>query len=1128
MLSKTSSERHLNVLSKLIVGFLFAVFIAVAVVSVFQFRNYNTLQSDWHQYQEEPEAKAFYLTQILREAGYSGFIHDFKNLVLRKDVSKVVPLRVRLASIFEAINGYRSLENSPSETRALDSLEETFREYESNLDIALDRIKQTGSSAQEIDAAVGVNDLAAAEALDHLRIVWESMHHEGRTRQENAIEKGEFFILALMVIVPVFLLGGVAIFYLLRSLWNRLADQSRQTASMFESTAEGIITIDGDGTIELFNPAAEALFGYSSAEALGQNVSMLLPESDRADHTGYVQRSNLYETRIINQSRDLYGCRKDGSLFPMELNVSRLSSDTARRFVGVFRDISVRRDAEEALKKSEERFRAFATTASDWLWETDAEHRFSWFSDESIDGRMQSLGKKRWELCDTTVNSQGWAGHIKRHKERKAFDNFEYAIALPGGRQVWVAVSGEPFFSNDGAFMGYRGAARNITSRIENDRLLTQATERFRDFVETASDWVWETDADNRFTQISDKFFDLLDIKPEKILGNSRWDYIDVKSTGLSDAEWAEHRKQMEAHKPFSNFHYQIKGRDGREISISLSGRPHFDEEGSFLGYRGSGTDRTSLASAMDSLKETKNQAEAANAAKSQFLSSMSHELRTPLNAVLGFSQLMDDPENPLSDEQKESLKHITDGGTHLLSLINEILDLAKIESGKTSLSIEPVSCDSIVDPCMVMAQSLGDKYEISVENKIENIRDLPSVICDMTRTKQVLLNLLSNAVKYNRENGQVHLDAEAMGNGMIRFSVADTGSGISKIHLAELFKPFNRLANEKSTIEGTGIGLTITKELVEQMNGQIGVESEEGKGSTFWVELPVAAEEATTTTSTETIIPTALAMATATAQLDRKHQAHYIEDNPANVDLMRMAFKRAPNLELVVSSSAEQGLEAINQTRPDVVLMDIDLPGMSGIEACEHLKSDPSTSAIPVIAVSANAMPHDLEAAENKGFETYIQKPFKVPELLEAISRALENVGDTRPTPSAQKGNGKDADGLIAMLDPTAVSRVQKAKAGLPDRYQEILRNFLGSLPLLQKEMLEALETGDVAALELAAHNYRSHAATLGAMELSVLAMGIERMASAGEVGATKTVFNEIEHEYRRLKPAMEQLVSQ
>lgn len=631
---------------------------------------------------------------------------------------------------------------------------------------------------------------------------------------------------------------------------NALLGASQQRfRSAIESVGDGLYIHDNAGTIHDVNQAACDQSGYTHQELLALNMVQLDANqygaaqqgaNDRGSWWGCETDPGAYPMTVERDHR-----RKDGSVFPMEARISLLpAGDDGHFFVVTVRDISVRKKIDARLRKNEERFRAFADTASDWLWETDEDHRFVWFSEETNARILRALGKRRWEVGERTGDGNGWADHIRCHDERRPFHNFEYSVKLPDGVETWLSVNGTPYFDEDGTFRGYRGAARDITSRREKDRLLLLANNRFRDFVETASDWVWETNQDHRFTYVSERFFELVDTPEEKVLGSSRWDYMEPDISGMSEVALDAHRAMMDAHQPFSDFHYKVRGRNNNILSISISGRPFFDEKGDFVGYRGTGSDRTALDAAMNSLKEAKNQAEAANMAKSQFLSSMSHELRTPLNAIIGFSQLMDDPANPLNDDQREALDHIIGGGAHLLDLVNEILDLAGIESGKVNLTIEPIACQSITDPCLTMAKTLGGKHDVTVMDRGSDAHVPPQVMGDLTRAKQVLLNLLSNAIKYNRKNGFVFLDVSPTPHGMIRFSVTDTGPGISDAHLADLFMPFNRLANKGSEIEGTGIGLTITKELVEQMNGRIGVRSTVGEGSCFWFELPAAATD--------------------------------------------------------------------------------------------------------------------------------------------------------------------------------------------------------------------------------------------------------------------------------------------
>ncbi len=380
-------------------------------------------------------------------------------------------------------------------------------------------------------------------------------------------------------------------------------------------------------------------------------------------------------------------------------------------------------------------------------------------------------------------------------------------------------------------------------------------------------------------------------------------------------------------------------------------------------------------------LRIAKDLADQANSAKSDFLSSMSHELRTPLNSILGFSQLLStDPDADLSRDQIESVGQISRAGHHLLDLINEILDLSKIEAGAVSLSLEGVKIGPIFDSVLSLTEPLAAARGIRVDTGYEQFRDLIAR-ADVTRLRQVLLNLLSNAVKYNVENGQLKLSCEVTAADRIRVSVQDSGRGFSGAQIEQVFDPFTRLAADRAKIEGTGIGLTITKRLVEMMDGEIGVTSEVDIGSTFWFELP-RADDQTKVVEFED----AQAEVPVRAEPGATRRILYVEDNPSNLRLMELIVGRRTDLELISAHTAEIGIKLARTEAPDVILMDINLPGMSGLEALEFLRAHESTRQIPVIAVSANATARDIEKGKEFGFLTYLTKPLDVNEVLEAI----------------------------------------------------------------------------------------------------------------------------------------------
>jgi CheY-like chemotaxis protein/anti-sigma regulatory factor (Ser/Thr protein kinase) len=386
-------------------------------------------------------------------------------------------------------------------------------------------------------------------------------------------------------------------------------------------------------------------------------------------------------------------------------------------------------------------------------------------------------------------------------------------------------------------------------------------------------------------------------------------------------------------------------------------------------------------------LREAHGTAEAASRAKSEFLSSMSHELRTPLNAILGFAQLLRrDKKEPLSERHRERVAQILTGGEHLLRLIEDILDLSRVESGNVAISIEPLSVPDVLEHVRATLEPMAVRAEVRL--KIESVAlDLPLILADRTRFAQILMNFGSNAIKYNRPAGSVAFRTTAPHPGHIRVTVSDTGFGIPAEKHGKLFQAFQRAGQETGSIEGTGIGLFISKRLAELMHGDVGFRSFVGEGSEFWVDMPVNDAAPTLVSGHSSSVwpkPTVGSIG------DQQRAILYVEDNPANVAFMRDLIGAFDNIELLTAASGELGIELARTRRPELIVMDINLPGISGLDAMRSLQSDAATKAIPVIALSAAASERDKLRGLQAGFAAYLTKPVNVDEFIAIADRLL------------------------------------------------------------------------------------------------------------------------------------------
>ena len=668
-----------------------------------------------------------------------------------------------------------------------------------------------------------------------------------------------------------------------------LRDSAALVQTILNTVVDGIVTIHAQGgLIESVNPAIEHMFGYAATELEGKHLSLLIPELHPVQHNVALEYYGASDAaRAVGVGREVIGRRKDGHEFPLEIAVSEMVLRGQRYFTGILRDISTRKQAQEALVKAGALQNAIFNSANFSSIATDAK------------GVIQIFN----------VGAERMLGYA----------------AIDVVNKITPADISDP---------------QEVIARAESlsRELETEITPGFEALVFKASRGI-------------EDIYELTYIRED----GSRFPAV-VSVTALRD----EHHTIIG---------YLLIGTDNTARKAVEAEQARLDQ---------------ALRDKNSELEAARLVADKANLAKSEFLSSMSHELRSPLNAILGFAQLMESGTPLPTAAQKASIDQILRAGWYLLDLINEVLDLALIESGRLSLSLEPISLPQVLEDCQTMIEPLARKRDISLN--FPKLLNPCFVGADRTRLKQVVINLLSNAIKYNRHGGRVDVTCQVRPQQRMRVSVQDTGEGLSPAETAQLFQPFNRLGKEESEEEGTGIGLVVSKRLVELMGGEIGVISTVGAGSIFWIELTMMGAPQMHDTLTD------LPERPLARNGDGKHLRTllYVEDNRANMALVEQLIGRRPDLRLYGAEDAVRGIALARTRQPDLILLDINLPGISGLQALKILREDPLTRHIPVLALSANAMPRDSERGLAAGFFRYLTKPIRVPEFMEALDLGL------------------------------------------------------------------------------------------------------------------------------------------
>ena len=519
--------------------------------------------------------------------------------------------------------------------------------------------------------------------------------------------------------------------------------------------------------------------------------------------------------------------------------------------------------------------------------------------------------------------------------------------------------------------------SEEIREREQAEAAMRESEQRFRNIFNNVPIGVVYTDLDGHIQHVNPHFSTLTGYSTEQLLRMDVYDYIhpdDARQEQLRTGQLL--RGEVAMHRA----HHRVVRRDGNTVWVQATLTLLRNNEGQprrLVGVMEDITEHLKLVEA----ERARDQAESANHAKSEFLSRMSHELRTPLNAMLGFAQLLElDQRHPLVAGQRSWVSQIQHAGWHLLDMINDVLDLSRIESGNMLLRTENLDLEALVEASVSLVAGEAGRRGIRIKTRFST--GTVAATGDITRVKQILINLLSNAVKYNHDGGQIDVLTRVDGPQLL-LVISDTGLGMTEAQLAELFQPFNRLGRERSGLEGTGIGLVISRRLAELMGGSLHAESSPGVGSSFLLALPMALEQDTVRSDLDTAVPEVVDY--------QRRVVHYIEDNETNIEVMRGILAQRPQLEMTVSMTGTEAREALRQQSPDVILLDMNLPDITGVELLQQLKADPVTAGIPVVVVSADALGPQIDAALDAGALRYLTKPVSVSEVLRVLDELLD-----------------------------------------------------------------------------------------------------------------------------------------
>jgi PAS domain S-box-containing protein len=738
------------------------------------------------------------------------------------------------------------------------------------------------------------------------------------------------------------------------------------------------------------NPAFERLSGYRRDEVIGHNCRFL--------NAGYRDQPALDELRhALAEGRAstvlLRNARKDGSAFINELHVAPIRDAAGRvtHFIGVHTDVTERTRAAEKLRVSEELYRSVAGAISDGLLVVTQDHGVA---------AVNPAGCRILGMRQDEVVGGPHAPPLQLLDERLAplppdshpvwavlaggpplLDRV-FALRRPDGDLRWLSVSCQPLRLQPGDLpFSVVVTFRDITEQRRAEQALLVSEERWKFALEGSGDGVWDYDGDSNTAFYSRRWKEMLG-HAEHEIGTSLAEWRQRVHPDDKERVFEEIRRYRAGEIPAYEIEYRMRHRDGHDMWILDRGKIVARRaDGSPLRVVGTHRDVTRQKHTEEALRD-KQAAELANRAKTEFLSRMSHEMRTPLNAVIGFAQLLKLQQSPSVTNRPTYADHILQAGQHLLALVNDVLDLQQVEEGRVSLNIAPVALAELAARCTELLAPMAQARGVTCTNAVTEAAAQRRVWADKQRLRQVLLNVASNAIKYNRPGGHMRISVEPAGDERLALLVEDNGYGMTSEQMSRLFQPFERLGRETSAIEGTGLGLIIARGLIQEMGGSLAVASRPGVGTQVRIELPSPLDARRSEHAVFAPSVHGLPLDQEQRKPDRMRML-YVEDNRINALLFEETLKLRGHIELRVAEDGEEAHVIASEWRPDVLVLDAHLPGLTGFEVLQQLRQLPGLADVPAFMCSADAMPEDVQRALAAGFVGYWTKPIDVHKVM-------------------------------------------------------------------------------------------------------------------------------------------------